>query len=163
MIFVSLGTDKYQFNRLLEIIDNAVSSNEIKGPIFAQIGESDYIPKHFSYVNYLTFSELSEYIKNSDILILHAGVGTTLLTLGLGRIPILFPRLEKYSEHVDNHQLEFIKKIEQTKKCLVAYERNTLIDNIINYEDYAKELNLSTSTETNQLVDYLFRNYPKRI
>ena len=42
LIFVVLGTQKFQCNRLLKQIDRLVED-----PVFAQKGHSDYIPQYY--------------------------------------------------------------------------------------------------------------------
>ena len=40
MIFVAVGTQKFQMNRLLEEIDNCIEGRDITEKVFAQIGNS---------------------------------------------------------------------------------------------------------------------------
>lgn len=165
MIFVTLGTDKYQFNRLLSIIDTAVLNKKITQPVFAQIGESDYKPVHFPFKEYLSFKELSNYIKDSCVVIMHAGVGSTLLSLSLGKPPILFPRQKCFGEHVDDHQLEFVQKIGQRVKCLVANNEEELLWAIREYDAFLhKETSLvSSGSHGMGIADYLIAQYPPEI
>ena len=44
MIFITLGSQKFQFNRLLKAVDELVAAGKIKDEVFAQIGYSDYKP-----------------------------------------------------------------------------------------------------------------------
>ena len=62
MIFVTLGSQKFQFNRLLIEIDKLISSGVIKEKVFAQIGYSDYKPKNFEYMDFLTSEEFKKNI-----------------------------------------------------------------------------------------------------
>lgn len=49
-IFITLGSQKFQFNRLLKAVDELCENKEEKErEIFAQIGYSTYKPKHFEY------------------------------------------------------------------------------------------------------------------
>lgn len=106
LIFITVGTQKFQFNRLLEYIDEKVSTGEIKEKIFAQIGSSTYIPKNYEYKDYIDKNEFSKNIEKSDLIITHAGVGTIITAINKNKKVIVVPRLSKYKEHVDNHQLE---------------------------------------------------------
>ena len=45
MIFITLGSQKFQFNRLLKAVDDL----NIDDIIFAQTGYSDYQPQHYKY------------------------------------------------------------------------------------------------------------------
>ena len=49
MIFLTLGSQKFQFNRLLQAVDELIEKGIIVDETFAQIGYSDYQPKHFEY------------------------------------------------------------------------------------------------------------------
>lgn len=49
-IFITLGSQKFQFNRLLKAIDELCEKGTVDAEdVFAQIGYSDYLPKNFSY------------------------------------------------------------------------------------------------------------------
>lgn len=54
MIFVTLGSQKFQFDRLLKKLDELVEDGVIREEITAQIGASTYLPKHFPYVRLWT-------------------------------------------------------------------------------------------------------------
>ena len=49
MIFVTTGSQKFQFNRLLQKIDRLIEEGVIQEEVFAQVGESDYRPAHYEY------------------------------------------------------------------------------------------------------------------
>ena len=61
MIFITLGSQKFQFNRLLKAIDKLIADGKITDEVFAQIGYSDYIPVHFQYKTFLDREEFAEY------------------------------------------------------------------------------------------------------
>ena len=46
-IFITLGSQKFQFNRLLEAVDELCEKGTVDAEdVFAQIGYSDYFPKN---------------------------------------------------------------------------------------------------------------------
>ena len=53
MIFITLGSQKFQFNRLLKAVDELVAAGKIKDEVFAQIGYSDYKPTNYKYEQFL--------------------------------------------------------------------------------------------------------------
>ena len=53
MIFITLGSQKFQFNRLLKAVDKLVANGTITDNVVAQIGYSDYKPQNFGYENFL--------------------------------------------------------------------------------------------------------------
>lgn len=108
MIFVTLGSQKFQFNRLLKALDEQVEEGKITDDIFAQIGASDYIPKNYKYKDFLSRDEFSEIMGSSDIVITHGGTGAIIGAVKKGKKVIAVPRLAQYGEHVDDHQLQLI-------------------------------------------------------
>lgn len=136
MIFVMVGTSQYPFDRLLKTLDDNVRTGDINQQVFAQIGSSRYRPLFFDYREFLPLDEMAAFIQKADIVVTHAGVGSTLLCLSFGKIPILFPRKQQHGlvEHVDNHQLEFARQMDRQQKLLVAYDEQDLINKIKNYK-----------------------------
>lgn len=106
MIFVCIGSRDYQFNRLLKALDELVESGEVQEEIFAQIGQSQYVPKHYAWQRYLDADTFRKHLENTDLLISHAGVGTLLSALKLGKTVIAVPRYVRFGEHIDDHQTQ---------------------------------------------------------
>ena len=75
MIFVTVGSQKFQFNRLLIEIDKLVEEKIIIEEVFAQIGYSDYKPKNYKYKEFLDRDEFTEIMKICDKVITHGGTG----------------------------------------------------------------------------------------
>lgn len=127
--------------------------------VFAQIGYSDYVPQNYRYNNFLDREEFSMEMGKADIVITHGGTGAIIGAVKKGKKVIAVPRLAKYGEHVDDHQLQLIKQfddlnlicpcrdtdelaeaIETVKHTrYAAYESNTttIVDSI---EKYIEEL-----------------------
>lgn len=113
MIFVCVGSREYQFDRLLKKIDELVEQGEIKDEIFGQIGQSSYVPKYYSYKRFIDAAEFNEKQRESDIIISHGGTGALIGALKLEKQVIAVPRLEKYGEHIDDHQLQVASVLEK--------------------------------------------------
>ena len=141
MIFVTLGSQKFQFNRLLKKIDELISDGIINEEVFAQIGESTYTPKQFSCTRFLNREEFSEYMEKCNIVITHGGTGVIINAVKKGKKVIAVPRLKKYNEHVDNHQLQLLKEFEDMRIIETCYDINRLEEKyrkipFIKYEKY---------------------------
>lgn len=128
MIFVVLGTQKFQMNRLLKEIDALVVSKQIEEEVFAQIGNSDYLPQNYGYERFLSPNVFAEKIAECRILIAHSGVGTIMAGIKLKKPTIVYPRLEKYGEHVDDHQCEIAEAFSQQNYVLYCREQDSLVD-----------------------------------
>lgn len=130
MIFVILGTQKFQLNRLLKVLDEYVRDGKIQEGVFAQIGYSTYLPKHFEYRRFLDKADYDYKIQQANLVISHAGVGSILNVNKAGKPCIVFPRLAKYNEHVDDHQCEVAEEFSQKKYVLVCHEKDDLLEMI---------------------------------
>ena len=108
-IFITLGSQKFQFNRLLKAVDELCEKGTVDAEdVFAQIGYSDYLPKNFSYKKFLDRDEFSNEMEKANIVITHGGTGAIIGAVKKGKKVIAVPRLAKYGEHVDDHQLQLI-------------------------------------------------------
>lgn len=128
MIFVTLGSQKFQFNRMLIEIDKLIDKGKITEEVFAQIGASDYKPKNFKYSDFLTQDEFKNYMKNADLVITHAGTGAIVTALKNDKLVIAIPRLAKYGEHVDDHQVQLIDEFKELNFIEPVYETEQLAD-----------------------------------
>ena len=118
MIFIILGSQKFQFNRLLKAVDDLIESGVITEEVFAQVGYSDYIPRNFKCEKFFDRKELSDFIHKADIVITHGGSGSIVGSVKNGKKTIAVPRKAKYKEHVDDHQIQIIEQF--SKKNLIC-------------------------------------------
>ncbi len=113
MIFVTLGSQKFQFNRLLKAVDDQIADGRITDTIFAQIGASDYKPKNYKYKEFLDRDEFADWQSKCDIVITHGGTGAIIGAVKKGKKVIAIPRRKKYGEHVDDHQKQLISQFRE--------------------------------------------------
>lgn len=140
MIFVTLGTQKFQFNRLLKEIDKLIEDGVISDEVFAQTGGSDYMPIHYKYSKFLSHEETEALQKKADLIITHGGSGSIIEALKKGKKIIAVARLAKYGEHVDDHQTEIIGEFAKNGYLIGITDTERLKDAI--YE--AKNLNVKS-------------------
>ena len=86
MIFVTVGNDFRSFDRLLKEMDEMVPL--IPDEILIQTGYSRYDPKNAKHFDFISMNQALEYIRNSELVVSHAGIGTIILCKEYG-IPIL--------------------------------------------------------------------------
>ncbi|MBT0948028.1 beta(1,3)galactosyltransferase EpsH [Streptococcus lutetiensis] len=125
MIFVTVGTQKFQFNRLLQAIDDY--SRKTDEEIFGQIGNSTYFPQNYEYKHFLDKNEFRHKMESSDLIITHSGVATIIEALKLNKPVIVVPRLEMYGEHVDNHQVQIAESFDESNLVLKCSDLNQII------------------------------------
>lgn len=113
MIFITLGSQKFQFNRLLKEVDDLIYKGIIKEEVVAQIGYSDYKPQNYTYYEFLDKSKFTEIIGKSDKVITHGGTGAIINSVKLNKKVIAVPRLSEFNEHVDDHQLQIVSEFKK--------------------------------------------------
>lgn len=106
MIFVTVGSSPYSFDRMLLNVDNVLRELKVDEKVVFQIGDSNYRPLHGTCRRFFDFAAMRRHIRSADLIISHAGIGSILLCLTNGKKPVVYPRLKKFREHVDDHQLQ---------------------------------------------------------
>jgi len=107
VILVTTGTNGAPFDRLLRAVDS-IESDE---PVVVQHGPSQIRPAGATCVGYLSFDELVEQIRGARVVITHGGVGSVVVALMHERRPVVVPRLARFGEAVDDHQLAFGRRL----------------------------------------------------
>lgn len=134
MIFITLGSQKFQFNRILKKIDELIEKGIIKEEVFAQIGYSNYQPINYKYEDFLDREKFSKLMKSSTLVITHGGTGAIITAVKAGKKVIAVPRLSQYEEHVDDHQLQLLKQFDGMGIILPCYDIEELDKKIIEIE-----------------------------
>ncbi len=158
MIFVTVGTHEQPFNRLVKYIDEL----NIENNIFIQTGYCTYKPRNCQFEKMLSYERMLNYSEIADIIITHGGPGSIMLALQQNKIPIVVPRQHKYGEHVNNHQVDFTRRLEAENKIIAIYDIENLGKNIRDYEETSVKLkyqrycnNKSFNENLEKLVDKL--------
>lgn len=131
MIFVTLGSQKFQFNRLLIEIDRLVEERKITEEVFAQIGYSDYKTKNYKYKEFLDRDEFASIMGKCDKVITHGGTGAIIGAVKQNKKVIAVPRLAKYGEHVDDHQIQIVEQFNKMNLICGINEVSELNDTLI--------------------------------
>ena len=129
MIFLTVGT-QFPFDRLVKIVDELVGKNGFKSEVYGQIGNSAYQPDNFEAVVSLKKKVFDKHVRESTCIIAHAGMGTITMALENHKPLLVMPRLKKYNEVVNDHQLAIARKFEQLGHILVAYTEEQLPDKL---------------------------------
>lgn len=116
MIFLTVGTTKFPYIRLLELIDEVMDGLDTKEKLIAQVGPNHH---QFTYQSTETFKELRfdkliNFVTRARVVIIHGGLGSVLLAIQhCKNKPLMVPRSKVFGEHVDDHQIFlawFLKK-----------------------------------------------------
>lgn len=120
MIFVTVGSRQYPFDRLFKKLDELYENGIIKDKMFAQIGTSSYKPKHYEYKDFISEEEFQKYINESDIVVSHGASGSIMKALNANKKVIVVTRLEKYGEHINDHQIQNNEAFSKNKYVIMA-------------------------------------------
>ncbi|MEL6190247.1 MAG: glycosyltransferase, partial [Myxococcota bacterium] len=110
-IVVITGMEVHPFDRLLRAIDELVDQGTLKDEVFIQRGHTPYEPKHVEWEAFISFGDLCARVEACDVVITHAGAGSTLTCLQCRKKPIAVPRRAEFGEHIDDHQRPFSQKL----------------------------------------------------
>jgi UDP-N-acetylglucosamine transferase subunit ALG13 len=117
--------------------------------IIMQAGAAQYKPKHCEYFDFAGYNKMQELNRQARIIVSHAGVGSILTALELNKPMILVPRLKKYDEAYDDHQLEIAEMLSGHRNIKVLHDLSLLPDALTG------NFQLSDSCRSNDLAKRL--------
>lgn len=124
MIFVTVGTNEAPFDRLLEAV-RTLTGDEI----VVQHGSSSVRPANAARcLDFLLFDDLVEEMRAARVVVTHAGIGSIMTALSCGKRPVVVPRLARFREAVDDHQLPVARRLETVGLVTVVEDLSGLAD-----------------------------------
>lgn len=124
-LFVTVGTDHHPFDRLIRWIDGWLIDGA-SVDCFVQFGTSQP-PSACPGSPFLSHEETRRRIVEADAIVCHGGPGTIIDCLQAGTMPIVVPRMHREGEHVDDHQVRFTARLEESGYVKVARSSDALI------------------------------------
>ena len=111
MTILTLGTHEQPFPRAVRIAASLARGE----PLLVQHGSTppDRDLPNVSWVELLGLDELTEAMREASLVVAHAGVGSIVLALRAGKRPVVIPRLAARGEHVDDHQVQIAKRLDE--------------------------------------------------
>jgi beta-1,4-N-acetylglucosaminyltransferase len=120
LILVTVGMHNAPFDRLVRSADEMASF--IEESVVIQRGVSEYTPTFSQYVDFTDEAQMQAWLSQVRAVVSHAGAGSILSALKAGKPLVLVPRLRRFGEHVDDHQLELAEALAQRKKAVIVLE-----------------------------------------
>ena len=151
MILVTLGTQDKPFIRLLKNIDKEIENGNIKEKVIVQAGYSvnKYKTSNMEMFDLIDRDKFNKLVDECSLLITHGGVGSILTGLKAGKKVIACPRLSKYKEHINDHQVQIINKFSEAGYILSYGDEDELSDVLKKAKDFKPQKYVSN---TNNLV-----------
>ena len=119
LIFVTIGMHTAGFERLIKRMDEIAGT--INEEVIMQIGHAKYVPQNAKSFKFITETELKRLCHEARIVVTH-GAMTIIDALEQGTRVIAVPRLQKYGEHLNDHQLYFVRELEKEGKVIAVYD-----------------------------------------
>lgn len=163
MIFVTVGTHEQQFNRLVEYMDRWAGSHDEE--VVIQTGFSTYEPTHCRCQKLYPYGEMIKNVDDARIVITHGGPSSFIMPLQMGKIPIVVPRNHEFDEHVNNHQIDFCRKVAERQGNIIVVEQiDKLGITLERYEEIVKKMSSGLTSnnerfcaEFSKIMDELVR------
>ena len=109
MILILLGTQDKPFERILKAVSSEIKKGNIKEKVIAQVGCTKFDDDKIEMFDFISKDEIASLIDKARIIIAHGGVGIITECINKNKKVIVVPRLKKYKEHTNDHQLQITK------------------------------------------------------
>lgn len=123
MTLVILGTQDKSFDRLLRMVEKEIKNNNLKGEVIVQAGQTKFKSKYMEIFDLIPITKFNKLIKEADLVITHGGVGSIIQALKHNKKVIAVPRLARYKEHENDHQIQIVEEF--TKNGYILSAKNT--------------------------------------
>lgn len=151
MIFLTVGT-QFPFDRLVKAVDELCGQGLIQDQIIAQVGDSEYRPRHFESVASLDKDAFDRTLQQASAIISHAGMGTITMALEHSKPLLAMPRRKKYGEVVNDHQVVLAIKFEALGHILLARDETELRDKMGQLKSFVPRLRKADPTRVSRRI-----------
>lgn len=152
MIFVTVGS-AMPFDRLIRSVDNFYQGSDCD--VLIQIGESELTPKNARYVNFLSPDEAEQMIRDAELVISHAGMGSIITALSYQTPIVVVPRKAALGEHRNDHQLATCEWVmNDLTGVTVAKDEVELVGVLKNLNTNPGKIEISNYAEA-RLIDFI--------
>jgi UDP-N-acetylglucosamine transferase subunit ALG13 len=127
VVFVTVGNARQGFSRLVSAVDALCGSGAFgEEPVVVQRGHTggDSLA-HCQSVDFLPSDDFDRHLSEASLVVCHGGT-TQLSAIKLGKIPIVMPRLQRFGEHINDHQVQLVQALAAEGLVVPAYEPGDL-------------------------------------
>jgi UDP-N-acetylglucosamine transferase subunit ALG13 len=122
--FVTVGNAKQPFDRIFRMVESVLDA--LPRPVTLQMGSSMINIQGVESYKVLASVHFKRLIKDTSVVIMHAGAGTLIHALRDGQKPIVIPRRMKYGEHIDDHQIQLAKEFSNQNRIYLVENENDM-------------------------------------
>jgi UDP-N-acetylglucosamine transferase subunit ALG13 len=124
LIFVTVGTE-FPFDRLVRAMDDWAVAHP-QETLLAQIGTGSYEPRHMTWHRRMGRAAYAEAVTAAEIVVAHAGIGSVVTAGEHGKPVVLLPRLARFGEQRNDHQIDTADKLGGRPGIRIAADEGAL-------------------------------------
>jgi UDP-N-acetylglucosamine transferase subunit ALG13 len=124
MIFVTVGSQE-PFDRLIAAVDQWARLRA-RSDVFAQIATSTVQPRHIRFTHFVEPAEFNRIMEQTRVIVAHAGMGSIISALELGKPIVVMPRRAEFRETRNDHQVATAERFGAQGRIIVAMDENEL-------------------------------------
>ncbi|MFP3351026.1 glycosyltransferase [Pseudoalteromonas sp. SIMBA_153] len=141
-IYVTTGTCHFEFSRMLNLVESCLKSVSEVFDVYLQYGNTNPIELtgNREKRDFYSRDQSESLYKNCDIVFSHCGIGSIFNSLKYNTPTVIIPRLKKFDEFSDDHQLQIAEEIKLNPLVLMLNEENPqlFLDFITKYQNHKK-------------------------
>lgn len=136
MLFVTVGA-QMPFDRLIRTVDEWAGRTG-RTDVLAQIGPADWEPRHIKWVRFMDSPEFNHQLNAASVVVSHAGMGTILSALYVGKPLLVMPRRGDLRETRNDHQLATARQFQRLGNVHVALDEHELAGKLDRLDSLAR-------------------------
>lgn len=153
MIFVTVGTHEQPFDRLIKYMDMLCAKGIVKEEVVIQTGYSTFVPAHCTHQQFFAYADMLKEFERARIIITHGGPASFLQPIRMGKVPIVVPRRKCYHEHVNDHQLEFCRAVDEKYGNIILVEDVEELGTVLeNYDELASKRKNNMTSNNHKFI-----------
>ena len=122
MIFATVGSHpSFRFDRFLRALETLPGDD-----LVVQHGPGAPPANARQAMAWMSFPEVLDHMNRAEKVVSHAGTGTILCATRAGHTPVVVPRLHRFEETVDDHQLDLAHALSETGRIAVVEDLDRL-------------------------------------
>jgi UDP-N-acetylglucosamine transferase subunit ALG13 len=126
VIFLTVGTHE-PFDRLVRAVDEWAAARGFGHRVFGQITKNaTYLPTAFEWVANLDPDEFNDRCRTAGVIVSHAGMGTIINVLSIGKPMVVLPRRGHLGETRNDHQHATVQRLQGRPGLFVAFSDEDL-------------------------------------
>ena len=151
MIFVTVGMHTKGFDRLLKKMDEI--AHTLEEEVVMQIGHTSFRPQNAKWFDFTTEAGIKEWCKKARVVVTQPAM--SILDAQEQGVPVIVvPRLKRYDEVIDDHQLDFARELEKESKVIAVYDVDEL-DKVLQKPDLKPQELAKDKRLVNTLKKYI--------